>query len=189
MVGDETSRRRGGRSARVRSAVYEAVGELLERGERETMSIPQVAELAGVNPTSVYRRWGSMAGLLEEVAVVVLTADASLPDTGALQTDLDLWARSIAEDLLTTTRRAYLRSMAWARTDVVDECPRWEIRRRQVEAMIARAVDRGEAAPSVRQVLDHVVAPLYHHGVFGLPVTADWAGLLVDDVMAMSAPR
>ena len=58
------SRRPGGRSARVQSAVFTAVGQLVGAGQRETMTIPQVADLAGVNPTSIYRRWGSIDALL-----------------------------------------------------------------------------------------------------------------------------
>ena len=38
-------KRPGGRSARVQSAVFTAVGQLVGSGERETMTIPQVAEL------------------------------------------------------------------------------------------------------------------------------------------------
>merc|ERR1711969_233232 len=45
------------------------------------MTIPEVAELAEVNPTSIYRRWGSIEALLGEVAVAALTQGEPLPDT------------------------------------------------------------------------------------------------------------
>ena len=52
------------------------------------MTIPEVAELAGVNPTSIYRRWGTIDALLGEVAVavaVVLVLSAvNAIDTSAL---------------------------------------------------------------------------------------------------------
>ncbi|GAA1482224.1 TetR/AcrR family transcriptional regulator [Gordonia sinesedis] len=179
------AKRPGGRSARVQSAVFTAVGTLVGRGERETMTIPQVAELAGVNPTSVYRRWGSIGVLLEEVAVAALTQGEPLPDTGTLDDDLADWARIIADDIGRPKRRAYLRAMVSARENVVDACPCWEIRRQQSEEMIGRAAARGEPTPSVEQVLDHVIAPLYHHAVFGHPVDGDRAGRLAADVMRM----
>ncbi|WP_425426289.1 TetR/AcrR family transcriptional regulator [Amycolatopsis australiensis] len=53
----------GGRSARVREAVHDAVVELHAAGEIDA-AIPRIAERAGVNPTSVYRRWGSRDHLL-----------------------------------------------------------------------------------------------------------------------------
>ena len=58
------TRRPGGRSARVQAAVYAAVGELVSEGHRDSVTVPQVAERAGVNPTSVYRRWGSVDALM-----------------------------------------------------------------------------------------------------------------------------
>ena len=43
---------------------------------------------------------------------------------------------------------------------------------------------RGESAPSVPQVLNHIIAPLYHHAVFALPIDDDFATDLAADVMA-----
>nr|WP_124708732.1 TetR/AcrR family transcriptional regulator [Gordonia insulae] len=183
------TKRPGGRSARVQSAVYAAVGQLVGSGQRDTMTIPEVADLAGVNPSSIYRRWGSIETLLGEVAVAALTQGEALPDTGVLDRDLDEWSRIIAADIGRPKRRAYLRAMVFARNDVVEECPCWEIRREQAEEMIRRAVGRGDSAPSVRQVLDHVIAPLYHHAVFGLALDDSYAERLVADVMSMTTSR
>jgi AcrR family transcriptional regulator len=179
------ARRPGGRSARVRDAVYSAVGQLVGEGQRDTMSIPQVAERAGVNPTSVYRRWGSIEALLEEVAVAALTQDEPLPDTGAIEGDLHAWAAIIASDISRPARIIYLRAMVSARGITVDTCPCWDLRARQAGQMIERARRRGERAPSARQVVDHVIAPLYHHAVFGLAAGPEYAATLVADVFAM----
>lgn len=179
------AKRPGGRSARVQSAVFTAVGQLVGAGERETMTIPQVAELAGVNPTSIYRRWGTIGDLLGEVAVAALTQGEDLPDHGVLADDLGDWSRIIAFDIARPKRRAYLRAMASARDGIVEACPCWEIRRERATQMIERAAARGERVPSVRQVLDHIIAPLYHHAVFALPIDDDYATDLAGDVMAM----
>ncbi|MGV9860175.1 TetR-like C-terminal domain-containing protein [Gordonia sp. NPDC003425] len=177
------SRRPGGRSARVQQAVFSAVGQLVGRGERETMTIPRVAEVAGVNPTSIYRRWGTIGDLIEEVAVAALTQGEDLPDTGELSGDLAEWARIIAADIGRPKRRAYLRAMVAARDDVVEECPCWSIRREQAAEMVDRARRRGESTPEVSTILDHVIAPLYHHAVFAMAIDDDYATQLADDVM------
>lgn len=182
-------KRPGGRSARVQSAVYSAVGTLVGSGHRETMTIPQVAELAGVNPTSIYRRWGTISALLEEVAVAALTRGEPLPDSGSLAGDLAAWARIIADDISRPKRSAYLRAMVSARDGLVGVCPCWEVRREQAREMIDRAAARGEHVLTVEQVLDHVNAPLYHHAVFGLPVDADYATRLAADAMRMAESR
>lgn len=178
-------KRPGGRSARVRDTVYRAVGRLVSEGHRETMTVPQVAEAAGVNATSIYRRWGNIEALLEEVAVAALTSEEPLPDTGSLAGDLAEWAAIIAADIDQPHRRSYLRAMVAARDGIVDVCPCWAIRETQAGEMIERGRGRGESAPQVRQVLDHVIAPLYHHAVFGLPIDEDYAKLLVNDVLSM----
>ena len=64
-----TSSRPGGRSAKVRDAVYTAVGQLM--GEGAAVTVPAVAQRAGVNATSVYRRWGDIETLLEEARKAV----------------------------------------------------------------------------------------------------------------------
>jgi AcrR family transcriptional regulator len=168
----------------VQTAVYTAVGELVSEGCRETMTIPQVAERAGVNPTSIYRRWGVMDALLEEVAVAALTKDEPLPDTGTIAGDLREWANVIADDITRPERTIYLRAMVGARKEI-GTCPCWAIRDVQLQSMIERARSRGEKAPSARQALDHIVAPLYHHVVFGIPADRAYAEQLVDDVLAM----
>ncbi|MGK2321518.1 TetR-like C-terminal domain-containing protein [Gordonia rhizosphera] len=180
------AKRPGGRSARVQSAVYAAVGQLVGSGQRDTMTVPEVAAVAGVNPTSIYRRWGTIETLLGEVAVAALTQGEPLPDTGELVDDLAEWSRIIAADIGRPKRRAYLRAMVVARNDVVEECPCWEIRREQAEVMVGRAAARGQDAPSVRQILDHVIAPLYHHAVFGLALDDAYAEALAADVIRMT---
>ncbi|MCR5977462.1 TetR family transcriptional regulator [Gordonia jinghuaiqii] len=179
-------KRPGGRSARVQSAVYAAVGQLVGAGQRDTMTIPEVADLAGVNPTSIYRRWGSIDNLLGEVAVAALTQGEPLPDNGALDADLAEWAQIIAADIGRPKRRAYLRAMVAARDGLVEVCPCWEIRREQAAEMIERAQARGETTPTVQQLLDHVIAPLYHHAVFGLALDSDYVSVLIGDVLSMS---
>jgi AcrR family transcriptional regulator len=180
------ARRPGGRSAVVRERVYAAVGQFVGEGRRESMTIPQVAERAGVNPTSIYRRWGTIDALLEEVAVAVLTRDEPMPDTGSVAGDLRAWAGAIAADITRPQRRTYLRALISTRNDPVESCPCWSQRIEQAEQMISRARQRGEAAPSAAQVMDHVVAPLYHHAVFGLAVDPDYADALVGDVLTLA---
>jgi AcrR family transcriptional regulator len=177
--------RPGGRSSRVLAAIYTAVGELVGEGA-EKITFPVIAQRAGVNPTTLYRRWADVDALLEEVAVAALSRDGEpLPDTGSLHGDLRQWATIIARDIARPERARYLRAMLAARVDLVVSCAVTERRRDQAAEMVARAVDRGEPTPTVEQILDHVIAPLYHHVAFALPVDEAYAGRLVRDVLAM----
>lgn len=186
MPATTPARRAGGRSAKVQDAVYTAVGQVMGEGKADRITIPLLAGRAGVNPTSIYRRWGDLDTLLEEVAVAALTRDGDEPpNTGSLRDDLSTWARIVVDDITQLRRTRYLRAMTSARDEVLT-CPCWEQRRGQAKVMLDRARARGERAPSEQQVLDHVIAPMYHHVVFGLPVDRDYADQLVHDVLAMA---
>lgn len=156
-------------------------------GEGATkISFPVIAERAGVNPTTLYRRWRDVNALLEEVAVAALTRDGdSAPDTGSLEQDLTEWAVVITRDITRPKRTRYLRAMVSARVDLVSSCPVMETRREQASEMVRRAHERGETTPTVSQILDHVIAPLYHHVAFALDVDQEYARRLVRDVLAM----
>jgi hypothetical protein len=52
--------------------------------------------------------------------------------------------------------------------------------------MLDRARAHGEPAPPEQRVLCHIIAPMYHHVVFGLRADRDYADQLVADVLAMA---
>ena len=62
----------GGRSARIQSAVHQAVNDLSTTLSRDELTVPQIAAEAGVTPSTIYRRWGDLSALLADVAVARL---------------------------------------------------------------------------------------------------------------------
>ena len=95
------------------------------------------------------------------------------------------WADVIVSDITRPQRVRYLRATASARTEIVSSCPVMDKRREQALEMVDRAGERGERAPTVSQILDHIIAPLYHHVAFALPVDHEYARQLVRHVLAM----
>ena len=91
--------RPGGRSAAVRSAVYDAVLTLLRQPDWSRVSLAMVARRAGVNTATLYRRWGSLPNLVGEVLSARLAVTSPLPDTGTLRGDVHAYAAKIAADL------------------------------------------------------------------------------------------
>src|SRR3984893_17134471 len=89
------ARRPGGRTAAVSSAIKTAVEELVAEKGRDRVSIPMVAERAGVNPTTVYRRWPDAATMINDIATYRLDPTRPMPDTGDLQRDIGHWATEI----------------------------------------------------------------------------------------------
>jgi AcrR family transcriptional regulator len=62
----------------------------------ERLSIPQVADVAGVNKTSIYRRWPTKADLVRDALAIPLNQANEAPNTGALRTDLIALASNVA---------------------------------------------------------------------------------------------
>jgi AcrR family transcriptional regulator len=185
MLHPSAANRPEGRASRVTGAIYASVGELVAEGATK-ISFPVIAERAGVNPTTLYRRWDDVNALLEEVAVAALTRDGeSIPDTGSLEGDLTEWAEIIASDISRPGRARYLRAMVSARIEIVASCPVMQTRQEQAAEMVRRARERGEPTPTVAQILDHVIAPLYHHVAFALEVDHEFARRMVRDVLTM----
>jgi len=133
----------GGRSARVRASVLDATAQLMmERGLRD-VSVSEIAERAGVNETSIYRRWGSKENLGLEVALDRARLAIPIPDTGSLRGDLIALATSIAAYQQSPFGEATLRaSLANARE--TDRSAFWRARQSATSAILERALSRGE---------------------------------------------
>jgi AcrR family transcriptional regulator len=189
MTDQRPARRPGGRSALVRARVHQAVLDLLaERGTAE-LSIPVVAQRAGVNPTSIYRRWRTREGLLADVAMSHLERDLPLPDTGTLRGDLTAWAASAAADLARPEGSLFLLAL----TASIPRTPEAHAERdqhlqrriRAIRQVTDRAASRGESPPDPGTIADAVLGPLYRRALWGtLPADPAYASSLVDRLLS-----
>jgi AcrR family transcriptional regulator len=175
--------RPGGRSARVRAAVHRAVEDLLAEGPSEDVTIPLVAARAGVHPTTVYRRWRSLAELLGDVAGSRFSGDIVVPDTGTLRGDLERWASDVATDLTDPDVLALMRAaIGTGGHDGASACIC--DRHAQLTAMLERERSRGGDTPELERVADRLLGPLYYRAIFvGVPGSPDWARELVGAVL------
>lgn len=132
----QATRRPGGRSARVRAAVHRAVQELLAEDTGDQLTIPAVAARAGVHPTTVYRRWGSVGELLTDVATSRFSGVLVVPDSGNLREDLERYAADVAKDLSDPDSLALVRAAVGAGGENVDVCQ--AERQEQLQAILER---------------------------------------------------
>jgi AcrR family transcriptional regulator len=181
---DTASTRPGGRTARVRATVLEAtVAELIEHGYAG-LTVEGVAARAGVNKTTLYRRWGGRDALIVDAVEAFAAAEAKVPDTGDIEEDLRLWARSILATLTGPVSGALVRAVfggAGNSPQVQDLRHRfWLTRSALVMPMVQRAIERGQlpAGTAAEEVIRHVGAPLYYRLlVLGEPLTSEAADL------------
>jgi AcrR family transcriptional regulator len=169
MAGGEIRRRTGGRSARVVAAVHDAVNDIVAQRNPREVTVAEIAERAGVNPTSIYRRWGTLEALVLDVEVARLEVNSPIPDTGTLRGDLLAFAANVAKDITRPGGLAFLQAVIGVREETGPQriAPLRE-RGAQIQAMLDRARDRGEPALDQTDVYDYILAPIYVRTLFGV---------------------
>ncbi len=162
----------------------------------ERLSIPEVAELAGLNKTSIYRRWPTKAELVRAALEHSMAHVRDVADTGALRTDL-ISLIKVVGGFVTSAR-----GMGVVRTVFVDgDSP--EVREMagsmwqraggdMPRIVIERAVQRGELPPEADVgLLLFALAGSILHRVFveRAEVDESFASRLVNLVLYGAIPR
>ncbi|MER6097076.1 TetR/AcrR family transcriptional regulator [Streptomyces sp. NPDC001728] len=160
-------RRPGGRTARVRAQVLDAVRAELTEGGHEGLTMEGVATRAGVHRATVYRRWRDVGGLLVDVIDAAGETDWQPPDTGSLRGDLTALNREIQESLVARPSFAVALMAASFHSEQAARAQTrlWADRYAQCEVIVERAAGRGELPgrhTDARSLLITATAPLYH---------------------------
>ncbi len=155
--------RPGGRAARIQAAIFKAVDELQLDGEE--LTVPAIAARAGVTPSTIYRRWGTLADLLSEVAVKRLRPDGEPRDSGDWRADLKGWLEQYAEEMASEPGRAMMRDVLSAdRLDNACTCSVYTCQ--QLDVIRDRALALGDRPPDTRAIMDRVIAPVIYRILF-----------------------
>lgn len=191
--------RPGGRTARIRRQVLDAV--LAELGEHgyDGLTMDAVAARAGVHRATVYRRWGDAGGLLADVLDAASDDAWQPPDTGSLEGDLAALNREIQDALTAQPPIVAALIAASFRSEKADHAQRrlWEDRYARCEVIVDRAIQRAELPPhtDARPLLIAATAPVYHQLVLlrtppdpGLPGRAARTAALAASAGAFTTP-
>ncbi|MEO3788961.1 TetR/AcrR family transcriptional regulator [Nonomuraea sp. B10E15] len=160
--------RPGGRTARVRAAVLEATqDELMERGFHGLV-MDHVASRAGVGKTTLYRRWGTTAGLVTDLMRELAEQSAPHADTGTIEGDLRAHAANVLHGITDERLGPTLEAMITAATcdgGAADALRAFYVRRiHEWEECVDLAIARGELPPGTdgEEVIRAVSAPIYY---------------------------
>lgn len=157
--------RTGGRSARVQQSVHAAVKNLLETHDRADVTVPMIAQQAGVTPSTIYRRWGDISTLLADVALNRFDLDDTLPDIGDFRRDVLSYAEQYFDEMNSTLGRSMLRDMIAAdNSSATLRCG--DMLATRLAVMSERAVARGETVPEIDFLIDGIFAPMVYRILF-----------------------
>ncbi|MEU9607340.1 TetR/AcrR family transcriptional regulator [Streptomyces sp. NPDC048057] len=160
--------RPGGRTARVRTAVLRAAGDALAERGFAHLDLADVARRADVGKTTVYRRWGTVTGLVADLLQDM--AEQSLPrtETGALVDDLVAHARLVQRTLTDPRQGPLFKAVIAAATcdaKTAEALHRFYATRiAEWAPCVQQAVARGEVpeGTDAHEVIRAVSAPLYY---------------------------
>ncbi|MDB5648732.1 MAG: Bacterial regulatory protein tetR family [Hyphomicrobiales bacterium] len=180
--------RQGGRSARIQREVHAATQSLVGRFDRSAITVPMIADLAGVTPSTIYRRWGDLGSLLADVASEKLRPISDPDDTGSTASDLEAFVLQYAEEMSSKVGRDLLRDvLADAEDTAATKC--WRYTYDHLETIAARASARGDAPLEPGLIIDRVIAPICFHILFGdRDVSADYCRGLLAGLRAVDNP-
>ena len=157
--------RTGGRSERVVRDVLRAAVDELARSGYGALRVEDVAARAGVNKTTIYRRWPTKTDLVAAAIRLCAGHHQPVPDTGSARRDLvEMLERAIAF-ARTAEGRAITRLVTVESGDPdVDQICRSlrEGMLKQRSVIIERAKERGELprGADARLVLDAIFVPV-----------------------------
>ncbi|WP_242579893.1 TetR/AcrR family transcriptional regulator [Streptomyces sp. MST-110588] len=152
------SRRPGGRTARTRAAVRDAVLTGLVEYGYPGLTVEYVAEHSGVHKTTLYRRWGGVEGLVADALDLAGEDTWTPPDTGSLEGDLRALAHEVLEsftDPAVAASASAVIAAAFRSQQAADALRAYYGERfTRCEAIVGRAVERGELAPGPHERID-----------------------------------
>ncbi|AOA58787.1 TetR/AcrR family transcriptional regulator [Acinetobacter larvae] len=158
-----TGLRPGGRSARIQEAVHQAVLALQHEVDAAQLNVPAIAKKAGVTPSTIYRRWGSLSALLADVALAKLQPDALPQDYGSFKADLYAWVEQYFEEYTSCIGLSLLTDIA-SDPDHREEC--YSLVNQQLNVIRDRAIQRKESYIENSIIIEMIVSPIIYMILF-----------------------
>ncbi|MFI6144573.1 TetR/AcrR family transcriptional regulator [Streptomyces sp. NPDC051109] len=113
---DPGTTRPGGRTARVRAAVLQAAADTLAEQGFAHLDLADIARRAEVGKTTVYRRWGTVTGLVTDLLLDMARQSEPRTETGSLLGDLRANASLVQRTLSDPRQGALFKAVIAAAT-------------------------------------------------------------------------
>ena len=188
-----TSPKSDRRSERSKQAILDATRELLaEEGGVRSLTIEAVAARSGVAKTTIYRRWRDKWELALDAAMIdMLTTFDDPIDVGETREELITFVNSA---IRTLGSKPYGPAMQGLASEVATDPELARVyqeyvvdpRRRQIEAVVERGIERGDLRPDTdpRLIQELLIGAIYYRLLFsGPPLDRKLGPRLVDAIL------
>lgn len=172
-------------------AVFAITLEQLAARGFERLSLPDIAEAAGLNKTSLYRRWPTKGELVRDALTASMTPPHDVPDTGDLRSDLLAMTRTAVAFVESpqgmAVHRMLLAESANPEVRMLAATIFRQKEGRGARLILKRAIRRGELPRDVdtRLILTTIAGALLHRTfVEHQPVTGRFLEGLVDLILS-----
>jgi AcrR family transcriptional regulator len=179
------------RDPRIDARIQEATLQVLDATGYNDLTIGEVARLAGVPRSAVYRRWPDKRHLVLDALAETVGLNPT-PDTGDLRQDLIIGIGTVRAALADTQLGGILPALMAdlahnpeLRSRCLAEI--FTARRASTATTLAHAIERAEIRPDIdmEYVLDALAAPLYFRATFQhAPIDDHLVEVTVDSVLA-----
>ena len=185
------------RTARVRTAVLGAAGDILHRDGYAGLTMERVAADSGVAKTTLYRRWPTKAALCMDLYLDVAGRELRDPDTGDVARDLKQIAHTVVSlQKRTVAGPAFIGLIAEAQVSPDTRSAflaEFADRRRAItRTVLRRAIERRQLRPDTD--IDLVIDVIGGATMFRLlqrhaPLSKAFTSALVDLVLSGCRPK
>jgi AcrR family transcriptional regulator len=135
----------------------------MDEQQGKELSVALIASRADVPPSTIYRRWGTLPQLLEDVASERYLPDSIPADTGSLRGDIEIWLEQLVDDISSGPGRTLFRErinnvgLAQTAAGYVYQ---------NLACFAARCAARGEPVPVPDRLMDVIFAPVVYRIFF-----------------------
>jgi AcrR family transcriptional regulator len=183
------AKRPGGRSARIRRAVFDATLALLTERGAKALTFEAVAAAAGVNKTTIYRNWPTRTALILAAAKDRSEALITTRSTGNVERDLVAFLKSVAANItsplgwalvIATLNEADSPEVRGAREAF------WRARFEAADDLAREALNDGRSASGtqVGAFIERLIGPLFLRVfITGAPVNDAFIRAIVRDAL------
>ncbi|WP_187107820.1 TetR/AcrR family transcriptional regulator [Sphingomonas xanthus] len=190
MKNKADQKRPGGRTAEVTRRINGAVQQLLAEQGLDACTIKAIAERAGVQRSTLYRRSADRWPIIMEAVIDLASRETAKFDSGSFCADMRIAMLNLAR-ILNGPLGPPLMEIAGALQSGVapGESERfWESRRKLIAPMFDGAIARGELPANIDRdaVFAMAAGPLYFQRfIRGAPIDPDWVERLVVQVCGL----